>query len=105
MPSLPTVGRPLSRALCFLPSAWWLAPLASSGQYWISAESVCKFHLLVPAAPVLGQTQVSVSVGDSMTFFFRRLPPIHRRKSGVMVRIDDPEADLQSALGDSAHNQ
>lgn len=49
--------------------------------------------------------QVSVSVGDSMSFFFRRLPPMHRRKSGVMVRIDDAEADLQSALGDSAHNQ
>eukprot|EP00850_Spirogloea_muscicola_P002278 SM000008S22367 [mRNA] locus=s8:1207457:1209665:- [translate_table: standard] len=46
---------------------------------------------------------VSVSIGDSMTFFFRRLPPLSRRKSGVMVKVTR-EAQSDSVDGDAAHN-
>ncbi|CAI7880612.1 unnamed protein product [Closterium sp. NIES-54] len=48
---------------------------------------------------------VSVSVGDTMKFFFRPLPPLHRRRSGIAVQIDDPVAAARSALGDAAHNR
>ncbi|KAH8963967.1 hypothetical protein BDL97_04G039000 [Sphagnum fallax] len=46
---------------------------------------------------------VSISVGDSMTFFFRRIPPLSRRKSGVQVLVDQVAAkDCED--GDTAHN-
>ncbi|GJP29168.1 hypothetical protein CLOM_g17031 [Closterium sp. NIES-68] len=48
---------------------------------------------------------VSVSVGDTMKFFFRSLPPLHRRRSGIAVRIDDPAAAARSALGDASRNR
>lgn len=47
---------------------------------------------------------VSVSVGDAMTFFYRRLPPLSRRKSGVMVRVDS-EAARGCEDGDAANNR
>lgn len=48
--------------------------------------------------------QVSVSVGDSMTFFYRRLPPLSRRKSGVQIVVDKVAAK-NCEHGDIAHNR
>ncbi|CAM6085545.1 unnamed protein product [Calypogeia fissa] len=47
---------------------------------------------------------VSVSIGDSMTFFYRRFPPYSRRKSGVSISVDE-EAVRSCEDGDAAHNR
>lgn len=46
---------------------------------------------------------VSVSVGDSMTFFYRRVPPQSRRKSGIQIVVDESAAKTCKD-GDTAHN-
>ncbi|KAG0611445.1 hypothetical protein M758_7G141600 [Ceratodon purpureus] len=46
---------------------------------------------------------VSVSVGDSMTFFYRRVPPQSRRKSGVQIVVDESAAKTCKD-GDTAYN-
>ena len=43
-------------------------------------------------------------MGDSMTFFYRRLPPFARRKSGVRVSMDTLKAK-DSLDGDASHNR
>jgi len=45
-----------------------------------------------------------VSVGDSMTFFYRRVPPQSRRKSGVQIIVDESAAKTCKD-GDTAHNR
>ncbi|KAL2608428.1 hypothetical protein R1flu_027001 [Riccia fluitans] len=47
---------------------------------------------------------VSISVGDSMTFFYRRLPPLSRRKSMIYVSVDE-KAAKNCVDGDTAHNR
>ncbi|KAL3676334.1 hypothetical protein R1sor_026282 [Riccia sorocarpa] len=47
---------------------------------------------------------VSVSVGDSMTFFYRRLPPLSRRKSMILVSFDE-KAAKSCEDGDASHNR
>ena len=45
-----------------------------------------------------------MSVGDNMTFFYRRLPPLSRRKNGVLVVVDESAAKYCKD-GDIAHNR
>lgn len=45
-----------------------------------------------------------MSVGDSMTFFYRRVPPQSRRKSGIQIVVDESAA-LNCKDGDTAHNR
>jgi hypothetical protein len=45
-----------------------------------------------------------VSVGDSMTFFYRRVPPQSRRKSGIQIVVDESAAKTCKD-GDTAHNR
>ncbi|KAG6546123.1 hypothetical protein Mapa_012157 [Marchantia paleacea] len=47
---------------------------------------------------------VSMSLGDSMTFFYRRIPPLSRRKSKIYTSVDE-KAAKSCEDGDVSHNR